>query len=80
MTCRALDLDFAEIGAAVPDAANDVGTVVFGPGGGACQRMQEAPHVNPPRANVPIEIVLAVPFLGRFPGSGFCIARIRAGG
>ena len=28
VTCRALDLDFAEIGASVPDPANDVGTVL----------------------------------------------------
>src|SRR5207253_6710594 len=39
VTCRALDLDFAQVGASVPDAANDVGTVVVDPGGRACQRM-----------------------------------------
>src|SRR4029077_2274314 len=62
MTSGAIGLEFHQIGAAIPNLADDRSTLIFDPGSRASQRMHQAPEVSLPSTNFRVEIVLPIPF------------------
>ena|SRR5216683_4266349 len=58
----AIGLELQQIGASIPNLSNDGSSVKFNPGGGASERMHQAPEVSFPSTKLEVEIVLAVPF------------------
>src|SRR5258708_6280558 len=58
--CRAGDLELQEVGAAVPDFVNDRSALIFDPGRGAGQGIQEALYARFPSTNLEVEIVLPI--------------------
>src|SRR5215472_6156407 len=65
----AIELDLSQVRPAVPNLPHDVGAVVFHPAAGAREWMQQSLHVYPPRAYIPIEVVLPVALLRGLRGS-----------
>ena len=60
MAGGAVGFDFFQLGAAVPDFADDYGAFHFCPGGRAGERMLQTPDVRVPGAEVEVKIVLAI--------------------
>jgi hypothetical protein len=60
VACRAIDLEFNQIGAPIPHLPNDAGALIFDPDIGATQGVLEAPEVRFPSANLKVKIVLAI--------------------
>src|SRR5580700_516280 len=58
----AISFEFHQIGAAIPDLADDRSTVKINPGRGPSQWMQKSRSVRLPGTNLEIKIVLPVPF------------------
>ena len=61
VTSRAVGFELHQIGAAIPDFSDDGGSLVFDPGRGARQGMQEALQMRFPSADLEVEIVLPIP-------------------
>src|SRR5438046_402271 len=60
MAGRAIDFEFKQVGALIPNLPNDAGPLIFHPSIGAAQGVLEAPEVRFPIANLKIKIVLAI--------------------
>jgi hypothetical protein len=57
---RAIDIEFYQVGAPIPNLPDDAGPLIFDPGIGATQGVLEAPKVRSPSANFKVEIVSAI--------------------
>src|SRR5215472_1815572 len=75
------DLQFDQIGTAVPDFPDDGCAVIFDPGGGTSERVHQAFHVGLPTTNLEVEVVLPILFCelraGSWRGSKPCEPRHR---
>ena len=65
MSRRVLDIEFPEIGAAIPNFSDDRKAVEVDPGIRATQWPQQASDMNFPGAELKVKIMLAISVLGR---------------
>src|SRR6266516_4563437 len=58
--CRAIDLEFYQVRAPIPDLPNDGGSFIFDPSIGAAQGLLKAPEVRSPGTELKVKIVSAI--------------------
>src|SRR5258708_35468907 len=61
MACRAIGHEFHQIGAAIPNLADDAGTLIFNPCRRPGERMHQTSEMSLPGPDLEAEIVLPIP-------------------